>query len=125
MEKGGDARGGLAVNRLDALTNLFFVGEGDPPLGAAAADTGLAFPGVFAPAALAALAFVGFANDDILLGEARGIFDGDADGPACEPSLIFCFFAGFSTAVVAGPIPNENSFFCVGTTKPKRKKKTP
>lgn len=111
---------------------MFFVGDGEPPpLGAAAADTGLFFVGVFVREALAALAFVGSANDEplvgdarpatagsetendvLLLGEGSGIFDGEACEDAwCSP-LIFCFFAGLLPAVI-GPTPNENNFFCV------------
>jgi hypothetical protein len=109
------SRGGRAVNKLLARANLFFVGDGDP-LGAAAAETGLFFVGVFVIEALAALALVGFANDDILVGEGIGIFDGDADGPACEgPSpFTFRFFTGLPAAAAIGPTPNENNFFCVG-----------
>jgi hypothetical protein len=72
------------VNKLVALTSWCFVGDGEP-----GADTSLALAGVFATTAFAMLDLVGFANDDILLGDATG-FAGERSGA----KSVFCFLAG-------------------------------
>ncbi|KAJ7798315.1 hypothetical protein B0H14DRAFT_3436024 [Mycena olivaceomarginata] len=65
------------ANKLVALASVCFVGEGEPE-----ADASLVLAGVFATTAFAALDLVGFANDDILLGDATG-FVGE------PPSTVF------------------------------------
>lgn len=88
------------MNRLFALTNLFFVGDGEPH--GPGEDTGWVIAGV---SAFAALDLVGFANDDILLGDAMG-FATEAGGTNTFSSSIFRLFA--RVPVSGGPTPNRN-----------------